>query len=1158
MVLGILGAMLTTTPTTIHAATMAVEEVNNDALVVTVSEFNNAEVSTTVWYKLTGTVKNLKDGDQYGNFDLEDETGSVYVYGLLSEKGGAKKLFQELAAAQGITNGSKITIIGNRGVYNEKIEVLNAYFVSNGDNSEENVNEVLTVTYNNSSTINNGQYTGTLADGTVLGFYLYSSSAYFCGAITSAVSVVVPEKVSYNGTEYNVQYFGYSSGRTIDFDEAPNVISLTLPSVLTYIYNYVPSSVSELHLLGTTPPRIYSSGYISSSTTVFVPKSAYGTYQNYCNNGNNGWNTSIDLKVEGWEPQSYTVTVNTVGTLANQLLSIVEQWTDVDELTIIGHLNSEDMKIFSRMTQLRKLDLSQTDITSIGGCGGLSKLEEIILPSTILTVEDGSFIGCLKLNSIDLPNATMIGSSAFTFSGLNNISLPNATSIGAGSFSECSNITSVTIPKVKEVPSNCFKNCKSLSLINLKNVESIGSRAFYNCASIVELNISKATSLSSSETSYPETFSGCKSLTKVILAEGLKNIPYQCFYNCTSLSEVSFPLTLESIEEEAFSGCPFSILELPEGLRIIHGFAFGDKYGYGDTPDILTSVSLPSTIQQINKAFSGCKNIKEVYCYAVVPPTSNGFNNLGSITLHVPAFSVAAYKLDDNWYKFGSIVAMDGTIDNLTINSNFTINNFTGLSDNVNLNVVAQEQASSSSWYESTSYSVGHLSVNAESNFTVGSYLQTANFSSYITSYGDYDDYGYSTTIYTYPYCATLIAQNEMSADNITSKITLPTGKWSFISFPFDVRVTDIIVPEGTSWVIRRYSGEDRASMSGSTWKNVEYGEILNANKGHIIHCVNSTNKSVEFSFKAVNNENRNNIFTNQNVSTALTEYVSESEFNKSWNLVGNPYPAYYDTRYMFFSGPITVWNPNYERYDAYSTTDDSYVMKPFEAFFVQRQDDGESILFNRNGRQHDLTIRDISSDPDRWKAPRRVSQSNERYLLNLIISDGTSEDKTRVVFNSMASKNYEIDKDAEKMFSTSMKAPQIYTMEDGYAFAINERPEDQGTILVGARFVHEGNYTLSTDNEKSVKLIDYEIGIVFDLDKNHPYTFNASSGISETRFEIQAESVTAISSIRLDDKNNHGIYTLDGKYIGNSSSSLPKGIYIKKDANAVKKVYVK
>ena len=98
--------------------------------IVTVADFIAAPESNDVWYQLTGTVNNLKDGDAYGNFDLEDATGSVYVYGVLSEKGGAKKQFQDLVAAKGIKNGSKITIVGTRGSYNGKIEVMNAYFIS--------------------------------------------------------------------------------------------------------------------------------------------------------------------------------------------------------------------------------------------------------------------------------------------------------------------------------------------------------------------------------------------------------------------------------------------------------------------------------------------------------------------------------------------------------------------------------------------------------------------------------------------------------------------------------------------------------------------------------------------------------------------------------------------------------------------------------------------------------------------------------------------------------------------------------------------------------------------------------------------------------------------------------------------------------------------
>ena len=161
---------------------------------VTVAEFNAASESNDVWYQLTGTVKNLKDNDIYGNFDLEDETGSVYVYGLLSEKGGEKKKFQELAAAKGIKEGSKITIIGTRGSYNGKIEVMNAYFVKieDGDSSGSGVKIVTVADFNAASESNDVWYqlTGTvnnLKDGDQYGnFDLVDStgSVYVYGVLS--------------------------------------------------------------------------------------------------------------------------------------------------------------------------------------------------------------------------------------------------------------------------------------------------------------------------------------------------------------------------------------------------------------------------------------------------------------------------------------------------------------------------------------------------------------------------------------------------------------------------------------------------------------------------------------------------------------------------------------------------------------------------------------------------------------------------------------------------------------------------------------------------------------------------------------------------------------------------------------------------------------
>jgi RPA family protein len=166
--------------------------------IVSIADFNAAAVSNDIWYQLTGTVKNLKDGDQYGNFDLEDNTGSVYVYGLLSEKGGEKKKFQDLVAAKGIKENSKITIIGNRGEYNGKIEVLNAYFISiegGGGNGGGNGGGGSTTT-----TLTNGNFE-TWADGLPTGWK----------SASSASNATLSQSTDAHGGSYSVNVNGNES-----------------------------------------------------------------------------------------------------------------------------------------------------------------------------------------------------------------------------------------------------------------------------------------------------------------------------------------------------------------------------------------------------------------------------------------------------------------------------------------------------------------------------------------------------------------------------------------------------------------------------------------------------------------------------------------------------------------------------------------------------------------------------------------------------------------------------------------------------------------------------------------------------------------------------------------------------------------------------------
>ena len=94
---------------------------------VTVEEFIAAEVSDNVWYQLTGTILSI-DNDYYGNITIQDETGSVYVYGLTKTKVDKN---DNSFSSIGLSEGDIVTLVGTRDEHNGEAQVGGpAYYIS--------------------------------------------------------------------------------------------------------------------------------------------------------------------------------------------------------------------------------------------------------------------------------------------------------------------------------------------------------------------------------------------------------------------------------------------------------------------------------------------------------------------------------------------------------------------------------------------------------------------------------------------------------------------------------------------------------------------------------------------------------------------------------------------------------------------------------------------------------------------------------------------------------------------------------------------------------------------------------------------------------------------------------------------------------------------
>lgn len=224
-----------------------------------------------------------------------------------------------------------------------------------------------------------------------------------------------------------------------------------------------------------------------------------------------------------------------------------------------------------------------------------SGLTEYSVPNNVIKINKSVFKGCTSLTSINIDNAKTILSNAFEgCKSLTSIKLNDEIEkIYPNTFSGCSSLQSVIIenPKLKEINENAFKGCEQLETLSIPDtLESIGQSAFEGCT-----NFGKEISLSSSIESIGSSCFKSSGITKLTIDGncGLTVLPNDAFSNCEDLINVDIMNSnISSIKDNVFSGC-YSITEvvLPKSLKEIGDLSFV-------TGNTLTKIVVPVELSE--------------------------------------------------------------------------------------------------------------------------------------------------------------------------------------------------------------------------------------------------------------------------------------------------------------------------------------------------------------------------------------------------------------------------------------------------------------------------------------------------------------------------------------------------------------------------------
>lgn len=287
-------------------------------------------------YVITGAITRVTN-TSYGNFDLTDETGTIYVYGLLNEELETQKCWKEKELAMGDILTVKVSEVK---LYNGELEIVNAVYISHSkslfDLETDNVTvakegedfEVKAVVKGENVTAdfdaNWITFKGASKDGENV--TLTFTAAENPGSPRSAVLDL--STTTAKGESSTVQFTVNQDGSIIDATVAEVLAAEDDPNVLYRVTGYI-SKVNNL-----SKGRIYVTDY---SGTVY----AFGTRVS------EEADASIDLTTLGIEAGDivtiigYKTTYISNGNSTIELVGYVEDFTEVEEVTVEQFLAKE-------------------------------------------------------------------------------------------------------------------------------------------------------------------------------------------------------------------------------------------------------------------------------------------------------------------------------------------------------------------------------------------------------------------------------------------------------------------------------------------------------------------------------------------------------------------------------------------------------------------------------------------------------------------------------------------------------------------------------------------------------------------------------------------------------------------------------------------------